>query len=498
MRLIVITIVALLGQQAAGAALFGIVTDRDYHPLPFANVYIEGTTQGATTNKEGRYRLELENGSYDVVFQYIGYARQVVRVEMEGTDRELNVRLHPEEIRLQEVVVKPAEDPAYAIIRKTIAKKEFHYHRVESYRCKAYTKGLQRIVSAPEKIFGMPVNIYGTLDSNNAGIIYLSESISELSFKKPDLISETVISSKVSGDSKTFTWNRAGDFYIFNFYKNTIRLELLSDRVFISPIADNALLYYRYRLDGTFEDNNRLIYKIAVMPRRKNDPVFTGTIYIVDGTWEIHSLDLFLTKQNQMNYLDTLRMKQVYAPVQDSLWMQLSQWFEFNFDILNIRAEGYYGIVYSDYAVNPGLSKKEFSSEVLRVNEDANQRDSAYWELNRPVPLTDEEAGDYARKDSLEELKTSAEYLRQLDRKANKFDPWDVALGYNYQNSRRKLSVSTMPYVEAVQYNTVEGFNVKLRAEITKTLKKERTLAAEPVARYGFSNRHFNAAPRTR
>ena len=272
----------------------------------------------------------------------------------------------------------------------------------------------------------MPINADGTLDSNNAGIIYLSESISELSFKKPDLVSEKVISSKVSGDSQTFTWNRAGDFYIFNFYKNNIKLDFLSDRVFISPIANNAMLYYRYRLDGTIEDNNRTINKIEVIPRRKNDPAFTGVIYIVDSTWEIHSLDLFLTKQRQMNFIDTLLIKQVYAPVQDSLWMQLSQWFEFNFDILNIKAEGYYGIVYSDYVVNPEFSRRDFNNEVLAVDEDANKKDSVYWEQNQPVPLTEEEQGDYERKDGIEVLKESKESLRKIDRKNDKFSGWDL------------------------------------------------------------------------
>jgi len=484
--------------RISGYSLHGLVTDNNNHPLPFANVYVQGTSKGTTANKEGRYSLELDNGHYDIVFQYIGFAAKVIHVEISGRDRELNVSLSPEDIQLREVIIKPTEDPAYAIIRNAIAKRDYHYSRVKSYRCMAYTKGLQRIISAPEKIFGQPINADGSLDSNNAGIIYLSESISELSFKHPAKVSETVISSKVSGDSKTFTWNRAGDFYIFNFYKNTISLDFLSDRVFISPIADNAMLYYRYRLDGTLDDNGHVINKIAVIPRRKYDPAFTGTLYIVDGTWEIHSLDFYLTKQRQMKFIDTLRMKQVYVPVQDSLWMQLSQWFEFNFDILNIKAEGYYGIVYSDYDLHPEFSKRAFTNEVLKVEDSANQRDSLYWEEFRPIPLTDEERSDYARKDSIEKLKASKDYLRKIDCHANKFDPWDLVLGYHYQNSGKKLYVSFMPYIEGFQYNTVEGFNLHVKSEISKELEKKRRLTFEPVVRYGISNKHFNSALRTR
>lgn len=478
--------------------LHGIVSDEKGQPLSFANVYVQGTTKGVTTNAEGQYQLELSEGKHEVVFQYIGYAKQIHQIEIQQESVELNVMLQPEEVQLSEIVVSGKEDPAYAIIRKAIANRQYHYEQIENYRCNAYTKGLQRLVSAPDKIFGQPINFDGSLDSNNAGIIYLSESISELSFQKPDLLNEKVISSKVSGDSQAFTWNRAGDFYIFDFYKNNIRIEPLSERVFISPIGDNALLYYRYRLAGVFSDAGRLVNKIEVIPRRKNDPAFSGFIYIVDESWNMHSLDIFLTKQNQINFLDTLRIKQVFTPVQDTLWMQLSQRFEFNFGLLGIKAEGYFAIVYSNYEVNTAFAKKYFTNEVLTVDEEANKKDSIYWEQYRPVPLTLEEKTDYARKDSLEELKESKEYLREIDREANKFDPWDLVLGYNYQNSHKKLYVNFMPYVQGLQYNTIEGFNFKARAEIRKELSKERTLLFEPLARFGFSNKHFNSSLRTR
>lgn len=491
-------VACLFASWCDASSLYGIVTDNNGKPLSFANVYVLGTTKGVTTNAEGQYQLEMDTGRFEVVFQYIGYAKQVHEVEIQNADVELNVTLTQEEIQLSEVVVSGKEDPAYAIIRKAIAGRRAHYDQIENYQCSAYTKGLQRLVSAPDKIFGQPVNFDGSLDSNNAGIIYLSESISDLSFQKPDLLHEEVISSKVSGDSKAFTWNRAGDFYIFDFYKNTIRIEPLSERVFISPISDNAMLYYRYHLTGVFMDEGRLVNKIEVTPRRKSDPAFSGFLYIVDEIWNIHSLDFFLTKQNQINFLDTLRIKQVYAPVQDTLWMQLSQRFEFNFGLLGIKAEGYFAIVYSDYTVNTIFPKKHFTNEALTVDEEANKKDSIYWERYRPVPLTQEERLDYARKDSLEELKKSKEYLRKIDRKANKFDPWDLILGYNYQNSYKKLYVSFMPYAQGLQYNTVEGFNFKLRAEIRKELSKERTLLFEPLARYGFSNKHFNCSLRTR
>ncbi len=498
MRISFFTACILIAKISLSYSLHGTVVDASGRPLPFANVYVQGTTKGTTTNQEGRYQLTLIAGSYSIVFHYIGYAKKILPVEIQGEDVELDVTLEQEDILLREVVVNASEDPAYAVIRKAIEKRQYHYDLVESYKCLAYAKGLQRIVSAPEKIFGQPVNFDGSLDSNNAGIIYLSESISELSFKKPDKVSETVISSKLSGNSQGFSWNRAGDFYRFNFYKSNLNLEVLGDRVFVSPIADNALLHYRYKLTGVFEDNGKLVNKIEVIPRRENDPVFTGTIYIVENDWNIHSLDLMLTRKNQLNFLDTLKMKQVNTQVNDSIWMPLSQWFEFSFGIFGINGAGNYGIVYSDYQVNAELSNKDFSNEILRVDEEANKKDSAYWALNRPVPLTDEEISDYARKDSLEEMRNSKEFRRQLDKKANKFSAWDLVLGYNYQNTYKKVQVNFMPYLLGFQYNTVEGFNLRLNATIQREISRKRIVAFEPTVRYGFTNQHFNGMLRFR
>ena len=43
-------------------------------PLPFANVIIEGTTIGTTTDVDGEYSLEVEPGLYNVQASFLGYS----------------------------------------------------------------------------------------------------------------------------------------------------------------------------------------------------------------------------------------------------------------------------------------------------------------------------------------------------------------------------------------------------------------------------------------
>ena len=53
----------------------GTVLDKetDNSPLPFADVYIKGTSIGTTTEFEGTYQLQVDPGTYTLVFRFIGY-----------------------------------------------------------------------------------------------------------------------------------------------------------------------------------------------------------------------------------------------------------------------------------------------------------------------------------------------------------------------------------------------------------------------------------------
>lgn len=86
----------------------GELTDGEFNDvLPFANILVKGTTVGTTSDFEGAYSLEVEPGTYTVVFSYIGYTPQEITdvVVEAGKITELNVLLQPASAQLDEVVV---------------------------------------------------------------------------------------------------------------------------------------------------------------------------------------------------------------------------------------------------------------------------------------------------------------------------------------------------------------------------------------------------------
>ena len=438
-RLLLIFYFFCLQLSAVAGGLKGRVMNEKGEALPFANIYIRNTTNGTTANEQGYYELKLTPGSYEVVFQYIGYKPQSRQLSIGDGFSEQNVTLQPEALNLQEVVIKAgAKDPAYAMIKAAMDRRKYHLKETEAYKCRVYIKNLQRLTDVPKKVLGLV-----KVTDVKPGIIYLSESVSELSFTQPDKYREKLLSSKMSGSNKTISFNQATDFE-FDFYQNLIKVDGLTPRGFVSPIASNAFLFYKYQLIGTSEEKGNFIHKIKVTPIRKNDPAFKGYIYLVDGEWRLHSLDLGLAKNTQLEFLDSAHMKQVFAPVGESgVWLPISKKMTLQFSGLGFKGNGYVHMVYSQYQVQPAnyvlaakaaedqqnaivaeektvqetktvavsgkkvkrktkqknepaplFDKKHFNNEILSVAEEANKKDSTYWEEERPIPLTAEEISD--------------------------------------------------------------------------------------------------------
>ncbi|HRG01080.1 MAG TPA: DUF5686 and carboxypeptidase regulatory-like domain-containing protein [Bacteroidia bacterium] len=493
MKSILIFFYFLLISSWATAQTFlvtGKITDEKNQALSFSSVLVKGSTQGTNANADGFYSLKLLPGTYELIFQYVGYKKKIEKVVVESNVTK-NIVLNPESYELKEVVIKDGEDPAYAVIRQAIKKRKYYLNEVNAFTCKAYIKGLQRLKDFPKKMVKLlnAMNTSGEkIDSTLLGVVYLSESETKYHFRKPNDEKEIMYSSKVSGDNKAFSFNQVSDMK-FSVYENLISLDGLSDRPFISPINENALLSYRYKLLGTTFEDGKMLNKIEIIPKRKTDPCFRGVIYIQENTWRVHSADVYLTKDAKIDFVDTLYIKQLNAPVNDSIWMPMSLNMTFNFKVLGFIGDGYFNAVFSDYDMNPVFPKKFFKNEVLKVEDGANKKDTTYWESTRPVPLTYEEQTDYRKKDSIASIKNSDRYKDSVDRKGNKLTFNDLIMGYSYNKTAKQFSLNTSGLLTSgIQYNTVEGVNASIKVDMSKRYEDFRNHNLSATIRYGFSN----------
>ena len=445
--------------------LTGKVVDENGLALPYASVYIENTTKGTVTNNLGDFSLPLERGTYTIKFQFVGY--ETVSKTIKYPDQSsINIQLSLQEVGIAEVVIAAdAEDPAYPIIRKAIAKRKYYKELIPAYNADVYIKGLIKMEDAPDKILGEEVgNLDGLLDSTKQGILYLTESQSKVYWESPDQMKEVLYASKTSGENDMIELNTLSQSF-FDFYKERIPFE----RDILGPIADDAFTYYKYKLEGTFYDNNgQEINKIKVIPKDPFRPVISGYIYIVEDYWNIHSLDFNVSgKSMKSMFYDTVNIKQVFVPILDTRYDGrhiFSQSIGFFSDFWGFKVRGSFNYIFKDYVIQDEQPEGLIDSEVFKVEEDA-EKDNEYWNLERPIPLTKEEIKGYQKRDSLMELWDSKPYLDSLDKEGNKLNWNDFLGGYTYRNRYKKTSISINGLTSMSSFNAVEGYRLAPRLE---------------------------------
>ena len=502
MRLILVAFLLLQVVVARAQKIFGVVYNDKGDLLPYSSVTIKGTSMGASANNRARFSFTVAPGKYTVICQHIGYASQEKTIMVSPADEEVTFILSEQKLVLKEVIVKTSdEDPAYAIIREAIKKRNIYQEEVKAFTCELYTKDMIKLRRFPKKIFGRKVPDESReemmLDTMGQGIIYLSESVSTIATQLPDKFKLEVKSSRVSGsDGFGFTFPT-----FISFYQNnvTVFTERLNPRGFVSPIADGAIGFYRFKFLGSFFENGKEINTIRVTPRRNYEPLFSGIINITDGDWRIHSTDLVLTKKSQLEIIDSLQITQFHVPVSGNAWRIKNQLLHFTFNQFGIDAVANFLNVYSNYQVEPVFAKKYFDNVIIKYDTGVNMP-KQYWDTIRPVPLEKEEVKDYQVKDSLYMVQRDSMLSRQsidsLKKKQGSIkltDPLWGGINRTHYSNTNPYRWGMASLLQKLEYNTVEGLVVNAEGYYSKFLKTAKLdLSIKPSLRYGFNNKHLN------
>ncbi|MEO7523394.1 MAG: DUF5686 and carboxypeptidase regulatory-like domain-containing protein, partial [Ferruginibacter sp.] len=502
MRIVIVCFLFFFSKSVSAQKIYGTVFNDKGDLLPFSSITVKGTSVGTSANNNGRFSFSLAQGNYVLVCQHIGYTASEKTILLHA-DTEITFILSEQKLTMKEVVVKSgAEDPAYEIIRQAIKKRSYYNSQVDAFTCNLYGKDLVKLRSLPTRILGKKIptedrNDMG-LDSAGKGIIYLSESVSRVSAQKPDNFKLEVMSSRVSGSgSFGFTFPAFISLYTNNV---TVFSGTFNPRGFVSPIADGALRFYKYKFLGTFFEDGKAINAIRVTPRRKYEPLFSGIINISDEDWRIHSFDLTLTKTSQLELMDTLQITQLYVPVSKDIWRVKNQLLHFNFDMFRIDAIGNFLTVYSDYNLAPVFEKKFFNNIVIRYDTAVNKKPLSYWDSTRPVPLEPEELKDYLIKDSIyiahKDSLLNSQNIDSLKKRQGKIKPLNIFWGgirRTHYSKNNTYQWGIDPLLTGLEYNPAEGIVTNVNLYFEKYLKKAKTnVRIAPNFRYGFSNTHLN------
>jgi len=483
--------------HAFAGVLQGKVTDEKGEILPFATVFVKGSTLGVSANAEGQYQLNLPPGNYDVVCQIMGFQQAHFALEIKGNEQvNHNFKMSVVSLQMNEFIMKSSDDPAMYIMRKVIAKRKELEVKIKTFETDIYLKGTFKTRETPKKIMGKkldPADLW--LDSSGKGVLYLCEEEATY-FKSKDKTKTIIHAVRESGNPKGLGFAQFPP--VINVYSNTIQLsKQINPRGFISPINDNAFHYYKFKLEGDFVEDGHTLFKIRVTPKRLYEPLFDGILYVVDNQWVLQSLSLSATKTGNVEFLDTVRLEQIYLPSNNAKeWVVKQQMIHMAVKFFGFDIVGYFATVYDKQKVNQPIADSVFADKMVSVYEgNANKKDTAYWTKKRPIPLLEEEHKDYVKKDSLNTVYSDPKYLDSMRRKGNRFSFSGLLMsGYRYNGKEYKYELGINSLVnEMVNYNTVEGVNLSPRINFQYALDSNKNLFTNLSLRYGFNNQRANA-----
>lgn len=456
-------ILFLLTINLAFTQIKGYVLTSTQQPISAATISIQNAYIATSTNSNGEFEIKADNiDSCTLIIQHLGYSSQRIEWTKKQKNTPLTIILQAKNIEIEEVSINTRNNTVDQIIKNTIDHRDKNRKTIDKYEADFYSKGSMRLVNIPKKILGAKLDTI-TIRNETGGtnILYLSETISQIKVERPKKMYEKIIASKVSGNNQGLSFNRA-DGSDFEIYSNYIDFENIKA---ISPIADQAFSYYTYQLVNSFEEQNQLIHKIKITPKRNAEPIFDGYIYIVDGSWQIYATEIYtLGSRVNIPIIDTLYIAQQYTyNEKDNRWIKQLQVLDLTAGIFNINVKGNFVQTFSNYNFEPLFDKNTFTRTITEFEEDANNKNDDYWETHRKVPLSTYEIMNYHIKDSIYHKKQEQTYIDSVDAAKSKFRAIDIITSYHYQNTPKKIYIDYESPIslERISFNTVQVWNIK-------------------------------------
>lgn len=387
--------------------LTGIVLNEDSkEPIPFVNIRIVGTTQGTSSNPEGKFILSSGKRNLTLAFTSVGFKKHSVDVNL-ASSQYLKIELKPEPINFAEIVVGRTEDPAYAIIREAIKRKKQNHYGLNSLEYNFYSKNV--LTSSGE-------------------VAMVSENYSTGYFKNGKQENALIKSIHVSENEKksdlAIGVNLLERHYI-DFTEN--ELELAGNKVYL-PLTDDAFSYYDYHLLKTTQTYEAHEFHIEVIPKSKIQPLLEGVIVIEDSSYSLRRVTLKAGLGVRIPFVNDFT-----AGFDQKLELFEKYWlptyfksdFSLKMNFSNLITTGTISTntidLFTEYKINPAIPDSVFKmwSSLTKDDRDSTTRKylikpetltRAQIDSLRPIPLTLSEEKAYRDLDSSKKFITKLKF----------------------------------------------------------------------------------------
>ena len=478
----------------------GIIKDSETKKtLPFANIRTENGFS-TVADVDGKFNFLLTSQPETLTISYIGYEPKTILLFEIKTF--FTLFLSPKINALKEVTISNVNQ-ANAIIVKVIQQKESNnpQKKLHSFQFKSYNKLL--VTANPDSITGKIDTIFvntvtkekiAKIDSSGYKFkkiidkqhLFLTEKVSQFQYEKPTL-KETILGTKMAGFKEPIYELLGFGLQSFSIYDD--KYELFETK-YKSPISNNALKEYRYKILDTISIDNRDVVVLYFKNKISNKGL-EGLLYIDKENYAVAKAMmrirgvLDITGIHEFNYIP---QEKVWFPIRKNFKIVkgkskeatkiLGGRIEFaaedddsnskksasDFTYLSSEMQVF------DFAVNNNLKIKK-SSVAIEVKEDANKKDEAFWNLNRIDSLDTRSQRTYVVLDSIITKKNIE---------------WKIKFGRKVINGYVPFGSFDFDLRYLLSYNNFEGFRVGIGG-ITNDLFSKK-IRIEGYTAYGLKD----------
>jgi hypothetical protein len=491
----------LLLQTAQGQTkiLRGIIKDaHSDERIPFASMQFQVAGTGKLSDSAGAFTFRFDQWPTDTIkITYVGYQDFFLVIDSnlakKAQNNVIDISILLERGKFaSEVVVRQKIDRGLLMWKRIVRHKARNdRYRFSNFSYELYNKLEVDIKNIKKekwqnlpfiKRFNFVLNNIDTTEEGKTFLpIYLTEAISDYYYQKsPRKRREVFKGIKTMGiNNESVSRFLGGMDQNINFYSNFIPV---FDKLFVSPISDNGDNYYRYRVLDTQYVNGRRLIHMSFTPKRQGENTFEGDCWAHDTTWAIQKMNLRLSKDANINFVDKLSLIQEFTLINDTTWFLTRDKFVVDMSLTGEKALSaigrksttYKNIVVNDQSVIDELGKNKLIEETI-LPPTAQQATDSFWVESRHEELNKSEKAIYQTIDTLLKMPAFKRVTRTLN---------FLATGYlnigNYEIG---------PWFNWATANVQEGFRTRFDLATNRHFSKK--FLFHGYLAYGFKDQEF-------
>ncbi len=388
-------------------------------PISFASVYFLKTGLGKTSDSTGGFSFHVNESilTDTLVVSSVGYETYKIPLADSMINRNILVPMQRGGMG-KEFVVKIKFNRGLYLWKKIMSKKkQYSRYNFSNFGYNAYNK-LEidiknfNVEKAKKNFLLKPFSfIFDNIDSTSEKDpflpAYLLETVSDYAYQRnPKKSFENIKATKTKGFK-----NESINKYLgvmnqnVNSYDNYITI---IDKDFIGPFNTNADVYYNFFVSDTQVVKGKKIYHFVFKPKHLGQNTFDGDAWVTAQTFQIQKINLYLSKDANINYIDRISIFQEFVPINDSVYFIARDKFYADFKILGKQSLTFIGrktTTYRDIVINSDsisdLFKQQNIQELVKTDPACNIQPDSSWDLLRHDTLSKNEKNIYTTVDRL-------------------------------------------------------------------------------------------------